>query len=409
MAATDSNRIIQNIFRCSFPSIDQSNLPLKDIKAAQAIMQCRTSALGYRTYRCPNAHEDKQVFHSCRHRSCPLCAEKARHDWVEKQKRRLLDCAHYHVIFTLPHEYLVLWQYNRAWFTQTFFRTCRDTLMTLLADERYLGATPGLLMTLHTWGRQLNFHPHIHCLVTAGGMTCSGAWKPTKGEFLLPIRVVKSLFRGKLQAAMKTPLQDGTLNCPDGTSAQQLLRLHRTLYQKQWSVRIQEQYTHGRGVMLYLARYLKGSPFHPRQIIYCDNKRMVFRYRDHRDQQVKTLSLTMSEFLRRLLWHVPVPGRHVVRHYGLYASPCRDQRNRCRAALGGTLEAAIAPAQNGKDPMIWYCRTCGEVLRYAYTVNGGRTIENSVNKVPIDGFVQQAAHAEHRIRAPDTNTGQYFH
>lgn len=130
MTATDSNRLIQNIFNSCFPTFDQSSLPFKDIKAARAIMQCRTHALGYRTYRCPNAHEDKQLYHSCRHRSCPLCTEKARHDWVEKQKQRLLDCAHYHVIFTLPHEYLPLWQYNRAWFTQTFFRSCRDTLMT---------------------------------------------------------------------------------------------------------------------------------------------------------------------------------------------------------------------------------------------------------------------------------------
>ena len=408
MGATDSNRIIQNIFRCCFPAIDQSSLPLKDIKAAHAIMQCRTSALGYRRYRCPNAHEDKQVFHSCRHRSCPLCSEKARHDWIERQKRRLLDCAHYHVIFTVPHEYLPIWQYNRAWFTQTFFHVCRDTLMTLLADERYLGATPGLLMTLHTWGRQLNFHPHIHCLVTAGGLTASGDWKHSAGDFLVPVRVVKSLFRGKLQAAIKTALTDGTLVCPGKTTLRQWLQICRDLYRKPWSVRIEEKYAHGRGVMLYLARYLKGSPFHPKQIVYCDSKRLVFRYLDHRDRKVKTLSLTMAEFLRRLLWHVPVPGLHVVRHYGLYGARSREQRNVCRGALGGEWEQDCSVEQGGKEPVIWYCRTCGEALRYAYTVNGGRTIENSVNKVPEDGFVQQDAHAAQRIRAPDTNTDRYL-
>jgi hypothetical protein len=244
----DSNRRIQNIFKSCFPSYDQSSLPLKDIQAAQAIMRCRTPALGYRTYRCPNGHEDKQVFHSCRYRSCPLCAQKARHDWVERQKQRLLTCAHYHVIFTLPHEYLPLWQYNRAWFTQVMFRACRDTLIALLGDERFLGALPGILMTLHTWGRQLNFHPHIHCLVTAGGITAAGIWKHSAGNFLLPVRVVKTLFRGKMQAAIKAALQDGTLVCPGKTCMGELLQTHRALFQKQWSVRIEEKYAHGRGV-----------------------------------------------------------------------------------------------------------------------------------------------------------------
>jgi hypothetical protein len=372
-------------------------------------MQCRTPALGYRAYRCPNTHEDRRVFHSCRHRSCPLCAAKSRHDWVERQKQRLLGCAHYHVIFTVPHEYQGLWQYNRAWFVQTCFRVCGDTLMTLLEDERYLGATPGILMTLHTWGRQLNFHPHLHCLVTAGGITAAGIWKQSQGDFLLPVRVVKALYRGKLQAAVQAALKDGTLRCPDKLSVGELLRIHRSLYRKQWSVRIEAQYAHGRGVMLYLSRYLKGSPFNPKQIVYCDNQRMVFRYLDHRDKKIKTLSLTMQEFIRRLLWHVPVPGLHVVRHYGLYAAPCRGKRNLCRETLGGEWEEDISDERTDKEPFAWYCRTCGQALRYVYTVIPGRTNENSINKVPKQGFVQQVAHAEHRIRGPDMHTGRYLH
>jgi hypothetical protein len=161
--------------------------------------------------------------------------------------------------------------------------------------------------------------------------------------------------------------------------------------------------------MLYLARYIKGSPLHPQQICFCDPKRVVFRYRDHRDHKVKTLSLPMGEFIRRLLWHVPVPGLHVVRHYGLYAAQCREQRNACRVALGGEPEADRSADRNDKEPLGWYCRTCGEALRYLYTVSPRRTIENSINKVPVDGFVQPAAHAEHRIRAPDTEPGRYFH
>jgi hypothetical protein len=176
MEATNK-RIIQNIFRSYFSRISNKKLPLKDIKAAEAIMLCRTPEQGYNYLVCPEGHEEKIQTHSCKHRSCPICADKARHNWIEAQKKRLLNCAHYHVIFTLPHEYIKLWQYNRKWFTKAIFKACRDTLIELLEDKKHLGATPGILMTLHTWGRQLNYHPHVHCLVTAGGITNTNDWK----------------------------------------------------------------------------------------------------------------------------------------------------------------------------------------------------------------------------------------
>jgi putative transposase/transposase-like zinc-binding protein len=404
MAAMHNNkRLLQNIFRSCFPYYDHSSLPLKDIKAAKAIMQCRTSALGYRYYRCPEGHEDKQQYHSCRHRSCALCAEKARHDWIERQQARLLDCPHYHVIFTLPHEYLDLWQYNREWFTGVFFNSCRDTLISLLEDERYLGATPGIVMTLHTWGRQLNLHPHIHCLVTAGGLSPDKKWQGVTGDFLLPIRVVKALYRGKIQAMVKAALKRGELALPEQTSTQQLLQIHRHVYKKEWSVRIQEQYAHGKGVMLYLSRYLKGSPLHPKQIIHCNNKQVTFRYLDHRDNKVKALTLRIHEFIRRLLLHVPVPGIHVVRHYGLYASQCRNKRNICREQIGGILEESACSSQSEKDTLHWACGSCGALLRCVYTVSRRRTIENSYIEGSGEGYVQQEAEADHRIRGPDPN------
>ena len=130
MEATNK-RIIQNIFRSYFSRISNKKLPLKDIKAAEAIMLCRTPEQGYNYLVCPEGHEEKIQTHSCKHRSCPICADKARHNWIEAQKKRLLNCAHYHVIFTLPHEYIELWQYNRKWFTKAIFKACRDTLIEL--------------------------------------------------------------------------------------------------------------------------------------------------------------------------------------------------------------------------------------------------------------------------------------
>jgi len=399
------NRLLQNIFKSSF-HLYKHRLPLKDIKAADAIMHCRTLNQGYDQLRCTNGHEDKQL-HSCRHRSCPLCAARARHNWIEAQKNRLLDCPHHHLVFTLPHEYLPLWQYNRAWFTNILFQACRDTLMTLLKDTRYLGATPGILMTLHTWGRQLNYHPHIHALVTAGGLTVSNQWHANENEFLLPIRVVKALYKGKLQAMIRNALERNELTLPKTCSSNKLTHLHRSLYKKQWSVRIMPQYAQGKSVMLYLSRYLKGGPLHPKQIIHCDAKTVRFHYKDHRDNKIKLLSLKTSEFIHRILWHVPVPGLHVVRHYGLYASQSQAKRNRCREMVGGLFEVS---GQVEKESLHWDCRTCGAALTRAFSVyprrRKGRRIENSYNKnaaVSPSSLVQQDVQDVPRIRAPDPN------
>jgi len=399
------DRLLQNIFKSSFHLYKQ-RLPLKDIKAADAIIHCRTLNQGYDQLRCANGHEDKQL-HSCRHRSCPLCAARARHHWIEAQKNRLLDCPHHHLVFTLPHEYLLLWQYNRAWFTNVLFQACRDTLMTLLKDTRYLGATPGILMTLHTWGRQLNYHPHIHALVTAGGLTSSNQWQASENEFLLPIRVVKALYKGKIQAAIHHAFANNELTLPKTYSFNKLKHLHRSLYKKQWSVRIMPQYAQGRSVMLYLSRYLKGGPLHPKQIVTCDAHSVRFHYKDHRDNKIKLLSLKTSEFIRRILWHVPVPGLHVVRHYGLYASQSQVKRNRCREMVGGVFEAS---GQVEKEPLHWVCRTCGAALTRAFSVYprrcNGRRIENSYHKnaaEPPRGSVQQDVEVGTRIRVPDPN------
>ena len=403
MEFNNNKKIIQNIFRSYFSRFKNHRLPLKDIKAAEAIMLCRTQEKGYDFLSCPDGHEDKIQTHSCKHRSCPICADKARVDWIESQKSRLLNCSHFHTIFTIPHEYLNLWQYNRKWFTKLFFKCCRDTLIELLEDKKYLGATPGILMTLHTWGRQLNYHPHIHCLVTAGGITRTNKWKEIDGEFLLPIRVVKALFRGKLQSHIKQGLISKEAKLPEGVSLQEMLMCHRQLYKKQWSVRIQEKYDHGKGVVLYLARYMKGGPINPKQIISCDDN-IKFLYKDHRDQRVKTLSLKIEEFMRRILWHVPEVGVHVVRHFGLYASKNKRKRNKCREVIGGLKESVNSAGNEVEDTINWCCKVCGERLQRVFSTYRAYDYENSLIKRAHCAHVQQGVQADLasllRIRGP---------
>src|SRR5690606_9905549 len=142
----------------------------KNKSALFSLINCRTSEMGSTTYRCPDGHQTKEEFHSCRHRICSLCSQGKRKEWVDAQKRRVFDMAHFHVVFTLPEEYRILWQYNESFFTSLLFRSSKETLLELIQDEKYQGVTPGILMTLHTWGRQLQLHPHTHCVITAGGL-----------------------------------------------------------------------------------------------------------------------------------------------------------------------------------------------------------------------------------------------
>lgn len=301
----------------------------------------------------------------------------------------------------MPHQYLALWQYNEAWFTTTLFNVSSDTLMTLLQSDQYHGVTPGIVIALHTWGRQLNLHPHTHCLVTAGGLTKAGEWRSID-DFLLPGRVVRSLYRGRFQGALKRAFESGELVLPPDMNAAAFWRLYREAYQKTWSVRIEERYDHGKGLMLYLARYLKGGPLNPAQIKYCDADQAVLYYKDHRDQRIKPLRLRTQELLRRLLLHVPVTGAHTVRHYGLYASSAKAKREYCYQ-LFGNLAAFDDSSGVSKEEMVILCRRCGAPMRHTHSVYRRWRKGISYNKTGSFDRVQQDGEAplENVARARD--------
>ena len=351
------DRTIQKLIRAYKPALDETPQPLKNRKAIGALTQCQTPDMGVSYYACPEGHEQWEQYHSCRHRSCYLCAEKKRVEWIEQQKQRLFNTPHFHVIFTLPHEYLSLWRYNEALFAKVLFKASQQSLLELLADRKYGGITPGVLMTLHTWGRRLNLHPHTHCLVTAGGLTPTDQWKE-KGDFLLPGPVLRRYYRGKIQAFLKEALQKGELALPPDMSVEQFWHQYRALYRKEWSVRIEERYEHGKGVMLYLARYCKGGPLHPEQIKAWDGRKIEMSYLDHRDQRVKSQRLTPLQLIQRLLQHVPATSVHTVRYYGLYA-PAAKQRHERALVRHGNLEGL--KVQRGLDlkTVLLCCKRCG--------------------------------------------------
>jgi hypothetical protein len=319
-------------------------------RAARALSVCRTAKLGGHVQRCPNGHIERVWYNSCRHRACPQCNGLAKERWLERTRARLIECAHWHVVFTIPHELNVLWMLNTDAMMRALFAAARDTLLELLADPRHLGAQPGIVLALHTWGRSLNLHPHIHALVSDGGLR-EGVWIAPRRSHFLPATVVMRLFRGKLLDALRTLHRGGALRLPDDMSPERFASLTNRLGRKvKWNVRVCARYAHGRGVSAYLARYVKGGPFHNTQIVRASSAQVLFRYTPHGESDAPKrstcLALSPAHFLVRVLTHAPEPRRHTVRYYGLYAHACGEQLNAARALHR---QLPVQPSQ----PIVW--------------------------------------------------------
>lgn len=337
-------------------------LSARELHALRSIRDCGTAALGAHMLECPSGEYAQLQFHACRHRSCPRCAEAARARWIDAELARLLPCPHFHVVFTLPHALLPLWEFNRARLAALLMQACRCTLLELMATPRHLGATPGLLMALHTWGRSLSRHPHVHCLVSAGGLDPTGAWRASRPHWLLPVRLMQHLFRAKLLHPLWDLLAHFTL--PPGTTAASWQRVLRALWRAHFNVEVRPPYEHGRGVVLYLARYVKGGPLSRKRLELTAEGRVQFHYEDARDGLSRTLSLAPEEFLRRLLWHAPPRGLHTTRHAGLYSSAQRAQHALARQQLQQPSPAPTAwprpaVAHTADSPR---CPMCGTTL-----------------------------------------------
>jgi hypothetical protein len=369
---------LQQIFQDAYPPYEQSHsLPAHVRRAARAIIQCRTAALGGHIQACPDGHVARVWYNSCRHRACPQCAYLQTERWLALQRARLLACDHYHVIFTLPHDLNPLWLANVPLMTTLLFQAVRDTLVELLADPKYLGAQPGILAALHTWSQTLVLHPHVHCLVTGGGLTPEGQWKAVRNGFLLPVRVVMAVFRGKLLATIRQALARAELTLPEGVRPPQQLNLLTRLghpKKTKWNVHIRERYRHGAGVVTYLARYLRGGPLKNARLVAWDGARVTFTCRPRQEAaedgsaSPPQITLAVADFLQRWLLHVPVPQTRVVRSYGLYHVTQAAALAVCRATLGqppvetpAVLDWQTVCAQRG-DLHPESCPTCGQLL-----------------------------------------------
>lgn len=331
---------LRAIFQEHFERYAQRHrLPVYVHRAAYWIARCRTAELGGHVRRCPAGHIERAFYNSCHQRICPQCQALEVERWLERARARLLACAHHHLIFTIPHELNALWRWNRGPMAKLLLGAVRAVLFELLGDPKYLGATPAFLAALHTWGRSLSLHPHVHVLAADGGLGNDGAWIGPRRSHFLPARVLMLVFRGKFLAALHEALERGRLRVPPDTSRARLHALLHCLGRKKWNVHLRARYAHGAGVAAYLARYLRGGPLKNTQLLPAEGGTVRFRYCPHRDEEDGragsiVMTLDAEAFLARYLAHLPVPGLQALRGYGLYGARAGRALNRARAALG---------------------------------------------------------------------------
>ena len=307
-------------------------------KVLQRIKTCRTSTLGYHVYQCNDEEcgHVKYQYHSCRDRHCPNCGAVKKQEWIEARRQELLPVKYYHVVFTLPHELNSVILGHRKILFKLLFDASAQTLLTFAKDEKYLGATSGIISVLHTWGQQLSFHPHIHCIVTGGGILpspggegpgvrCKEA-KKNDWDFLFPVESMAIVYRGKFLEALQQMITKKEVILPEETDRKQMFNL---LYQKDWIVYAKAPFGGPHAVIEYLGRYTHKVAISNHRISSINDEEgtITFEYKDYADEsKQKQMTLTGNEFIRRFEQHI-LPERFTkIRTYGYLANRNRRQR-----------------------------------------------------------------------------------
>jgi len=317
--------------------------PVSALQAAvlRRLVTCRTAALGGHVDACGRCGYTRVSYNSCRDRHCPKCQGVKRAQWLERRLERLLPVEHFHVVFTLPAALHPLVLYHPRRLYDLLFQAASQTLLTLAADRQRLGAQIGITALLHTWGQNLLFHPHLHCVVTGGGLSPDGScWIAARPGYLLPVKVLARLFRGKFLAGVKQAYHAGQLTLGGSVASladpEVFRRWLDTLYRQHWVVYAKRPFGGAQQVFRYLGRYSHRVAIANSRLLALENGQVLFRWKDYADdQRTKVMRLTANEFIRRFLLHV-LPKRFVrIRHYGLLAGRnVASQLARCRQLLG---------------------------------------------------------------------------
>ena len=343
-------------------------------KVMRAITGCRTAALGGHIDVCTGCGEETGLsFNSCRDRHCPKCQAQARQRWLEARQSELLPIPYFHVVFTLPHQLHPLIRRNQAALYTVMFRTVAATLKEVAANPKRLGAQIGFFAILHTWSQNLLFHPHLHCVVPAGGLDADHTrWVQGSKKFFLPIPVLRDVFRGKFVDALQTAFDNNELRFSGSIQFLKLPRcfraLIRSIHTHHWVVYVKPPFGGPKQVLRYLGRYTHRVAISNHRLISFDDNQVQFHWRDYRNGNTKRkMTLTAEEFIRRFLLHV-LPKRFVrIRYFGIMANAHRKPLLAlCREFLSPVQqpsEKAIPEPSTPTTHSTWTCPSCGGLIR----------------------------------------------
>jgi hypothetical protein len=366
---------VADIFRDQGPAwrhAHAGHISLDQLKVMSAIERCRSAALGGHVLCCKDCAKIQIAYNSCRNRHCPKCQGSAARRWLEDRQADLLPVDYYHVVFTLPAPISDIAYHNKAVIYALLFQAAAQTLLTIAADPKRLGARLGITAVLHTWGSALTHHPHLHCIVPGGGLSLDGQrWVACKSGFFLPVRVLSRLFRRLLLEKLSSAHHAGRLQffgahqkLADTQAFADYLAPLRTI---DWVVYAKRPFAGPEAVLAYLSRYTHRVAISNSRLIACDERGVTFKWKDYRARRrdrYKTMTLATPEFIRRFLIHVLPAGFHRIRHYGLFANHTRvKQVQRLRELLANHTTdgdaSAIQTADDEPPTSTYTCPACG--------------------------------------------------
>ena len=359
---------VQDIFQMHGVEYRETRSPsYVQLRAMSAIEKCRTAELGAHNDVCDSCGVVEISYNSCRNRHCPKCQTLAKERWIDNQKYNLLNVKYFHVVFTVPDILRPVIYQNQESLYSLLFRAVAETLHELSTDRKFLGAKIGFTSLLHTWGQNLSFHPHLHCIIPAGGLNDFGAWVDSRNDFFIPVRVLSRKFRGKLLYLLKSQKLEFFGEQSYLSDSKHFLDLLDSAYQKEWIVYCKQPFKSVNSVIEYLGRYTHRIAISNNRILSFEDRQVTFKWRDYKDNnQWKNMMLPVLEFMRRFLMHV-LPHRFMkIRHYGLLAN--RDKIKRltiCKWLTGTPITDKIKASTLdilsrilGRDPTL--CLHCGK-------------------------------------------------
>jgi len=373
---------VADIFRKHGQAYRVSNkMPLNHIRTMRAIERCRTAELGGHVDECDNCGRIRISYNSCRNRHCPKCQFLKKEKWLEERKEDLLPVPYFHVVFTIPAKLNPLALRNKRVLYNILFRSVSETLFELAADPKHLGVEIGFISILHTWGQNLMDHPHIHCIVTGGGLSHDAArWLSFRKKFFLPVKVLSRLFRGKVLFSLKKSWEKAELKFPGALAKlqDQFAVLLNDLYKTEWVVYSKPPFKDAESLIDYLGRYTHRIAIDNHRILKMEDGQVFFFWCDYSDgNKKKIMKLEAFEFIRRFLLHV-LPEKFVkLRYYGLLSNRKSDRMlSRCRRLLGCSSKPKNGPASETWQEFL--LRTCGLDLTTCPFCKKGRMIKKEI-------------------------------